>query len=45
MKMFRLIFGLLALSLVTACSSDPDPVEPSEDYTPTPKPLTVPPHF
>ncbi|UCA56916.1 MULTISPECIES: cytochrome-c peroxidase [Aequorivita] len=45
MQMFRLIFGLLALSLVTACSSDPDPVEPSEDYTPTPKPLTVPPIF
>lgn len=43
--MFRLIFGLLILSLVVACSNDSDPTEPGEQYTPTPKPLTVPPIF
>lgn len=35
--------GILTLGLLIACSSnDLDPVQPIEDYVPTPKPLTVP---
>ncbi|TXD70457.1 cytochrome-c peroxidase [Aequorivita lipolytica] len=38
--------ALLAIGLFPSCSSnDPDIVEPSEEYVPTPKPLTVPPIF
>lgn len=45
-KTFRLIFGLFALSILVACSSnDPEPDETDDGYVATPKPLTVPPIF
>lgn len=43
---YKIFIGIFILSLLVACSSsDPDPVDPNEDYVPTPKPLTVPPIF
>ncbi|HBL79043.1 cytochrome-c peroxidase [Aequorivita vladivostokensis] len=46
MKILKYFFGVLILSLFIACSSsDPDPIDPNEDYVPTPKPLAVPPIF
>ena len=43
---YKLFIGIFILSLLVACSSsDQDPVDPNEDYVPTPKPLTVPPIF
>ncbi len=43
-KYESIINGLFSLSLLVGCSpNDPEPMEPAEEYIPTPKPLSVPP--
>jgi cytochrome c peroxidase len=45
-KIYRLLIGIFALSLVIGCSSeDSKPEETDDGYVATPKPLTVPPIF
>lgn len=45
-KITKYIFGITVLALLMACSSsDTDPVAPDGNYTPTPKPLAIPPIF
>ncbi|MCG2418090.1 cytochrome-c peroxidase [Aequorivita sp. F47161] len=44
LKKIQFVFGLIAICFFLSCSSnDSEPTEPTENYTPTPKPLAVPP--